>query len=91
MRQPYLPYVRGTYGVTMKHASFGERFYNAVVVPLETEYKIQDHYQFQHEVLREAGVQPYNGITYRYDKSLIFVPSFPGVDVSCIKHILGSG
>jgi hypothetical protein len=91
MHQPYLPYIRGTFGVTMEHASFGERFYNTVLAPLEAEYELQPFYQFQHKILKEAGVQLYSGITYNFDKSLVFVPSFPGIDVSCIKRISDNG
>jgi hypothetical protein len=87
MLQPYLPYIRGTFGVTMEHASFVERFYNTIIVPLTTEYDLQPYYQFQHEILKEVGVQPYSGITYNFDKSLVFVRSLPGIDVSLIKRI----
>ena len=91
MHQPYLPYLRGTYGVTMEHASFGERLYNTIIAPMKMEYALQDHYQFQHDALKEAGVQPYDGMTYRFDKSLVFVRSLPGIEVICIKHILHNG
>ena len=91
MHQSYLPYVPGSFGVTMEHASFGERFYNTIIAPLKSESGLQDAYKFQHKILKEAGVEPYNGMTYRFDKGLVFAASLPGIDVSCIKCIFDHG
>ncbi|KAI9598150.1 hypothetical protein BDF19DRAFT_433640 [Syncephalis fuscata] len=78
--QPYLPVVPGSFGVTLEHASFWQRFSNSIILPAIIKWKQYKNLSLQHQKQVQFGVESYSGLTKRYDDGLVIISTFPGLE-----------
>ncbi|KAI9590830.1 hypothetical protein BDF19DRAFT_180995 [Syncephalis fuscata] len=76
----YLPYTPGTIGATMEHATFWERFSNAVYEPIRTMIHLWGGLNYQQAILKQNGIELYTDFTGRYASGLVIIFTIEGFE-----------